>query len=230
MTIAPPHDLAPRVASFDPESFGVPTGRELEWRFAPLEVLKPFFSLVSDVGIVTGISTSEFVANAPIESVTSTWTPTDRTGAIARSAARSAVIIDIPREARVDEPVVVRLEASSSFAYQHVEITAGAFSSAKVVVEVNTTADISGAIVINVADGADLTLLVVVDGPKEHRLVAHLPATIGRDARFTACAVTLGGRAVRLLPSVHYRSSLRTRCGSATSSFAERQSVRRPTR
>lgn len=207
MTIAPPHDLAPRVASFDPESFGVPTGRELEWRFAPLNVLKPFFALDPEAGTVTGISTSELVANVPIESVASTWTPTDRTGALARSGASSAVVIDIPREARVEEPIVVRLEASSPFAYQHVEITAGAFSSAKVVIEANTVADISGAIVINVADGAELTLLMVVDGPKEHRLVAHLPATIGRDARFTACTVTLGGRAVRLLPSVHYRSS-----------------------
>ncbi|MUH46089.1 MAG: Fe-S cluster assembly protein SufD, partial [Actinobacteria bacterium] len=79
-----------------------------------------------------------------------------------------------------------------------------AFSTSKIVIETSTIADISGAIVVNVADGADLTLLLIVDGPKQHRMIAHVPATIGRDARFTACTVALGGRAVRLLPSVHY--------------------------
>ena len=204
MTIAPPHDLAPRVASFDPESFGMPTGRELEWRFAPLDVLRPFFDSVDGAGSVMAVSTSELVVNAAIDSASSAWVPTDRTAAIARAGARSTVTVSVPREASLVDPIVIRLNADAELAYQHVEINAGAFSSSKIVIEANTVADVSGAIVVNVADGADLTLLIVVDGPKTHRLIAHIPATIGRDARFTACTVTLGGRAVRLLPSVHY--------------------------
>lgn len=204
MTIAPPHDLAPRVASFDADSFGMPTGRELEWRFAPLDLMTPFFEPNEGAGAVTAVSTSELVANVSIDSVSSTWVPTDRTAAIARAGARSAVTVSVPREASLVEPIVVRLESDAEFAYQHVEINVGAFSTSKIVIEASTVADVSGAIVVNVADGAELTLLFVVDGPKTHRLIAHIPATLGRDARFTACTVALGGRAVRLLPSVHY--------------------------
>lgn len=204
MTIAPPHDLAPRIASFDVDSFGIPTGRELEWRFAPLEVMRPFFDPIEGAGVVTAVSTSDLVVNTVSASASSGWVPTDRTAAVARSGARSVVTVSVPREASLVDPIVIRLEADAEFAYQHVEINAGAFSSSKIIIESNTVADISGAIVVNVADGADLTLLIVVDGPKSHRLIAHIPATVGRDARFTACTVTLGGRAVRLLPSVHY--------------------------
>jgi Fe-S cluster assembly protein SufD len=204
VTIAPPHDLAPRVASFDADSFGMPTGRELEWRFAPLDLMTPFFEPNEGAGAVTAVSTSELVANVAIDSVSSTWVPTDRTAAIARAGARSAVTVSVPREASLVEPIVVRLESDAEFAYQHVEINVGAFSTSKIVIEASTVADVSGAIVVNVADGAELTLLFVVDGPKTHRLIAHIPATLGRDARFTACTVALGGRAVRLLPSVHY--------------------------
>ena len=204
MTIAPPHDLAPRVASFDADSFGMPTGRELEWRFAPLEVMRPFFEPIDGAGLVTAVSTSELVVNSAIASASSTWVPTDRTAAVARAGAQSAVTVSVPRDANLVDPIVIRLDASAEFAYQHVEINAGAFSTARIVIEAHTGADVSGAIVVNVADGADLTLLIVVDGPKTHRLIAHIPATVGRDARFTACTVTLGGRAVRLLPSVHY--------------------------
>ncbi|MUH45219.1 MAG: hypothetical protein F2793_01775, partial [Actinobacteria bacterium] len=121
MTIAPPHDLAPRVASFDPDSFGLPTGRELEWRFAPLDVLRPFFEPVSSAGVVTAVSSSELVANVAALTLTSTWVPTDRTAAIARAGARSAVTVNVPREACIDEPIVIRLEADAEFAYQHVE-------------------------------------------------------------------------------------------------------------
>ncbi len=204
MTIAPPHDLAPRVASFDPESFAMPSGRELEWRFAPLDTLRKFFEPDQSAGSVTGISESALVSNVAIADLVSAWVPTDRTAAVARGGASNAVLVDIPREAQVLEPIVVRLEAGSALGYQHVEVTAGAFSSATVVIESTTSSDVSGAIVINVADGANLTLLFIVDGPKQHSLIAHLPVTVGRDARFVACGVTLGGRAVRLLPSVHY--------------------------
>ena len=45
ITVAPPMDLAPRVLSFDPAAFSVPTARDEEWRFSPVDRLKQFFDV-----------------------------------------------------------------------------------------------------------------------------------------------------------------------------------------
>ena len=203
MTIAPPVDLAPRTASFDVDAFPLPTGREEEWRFAPMDSLRPFLEPQPGVGTVRATSTSSYVQNRT-EGVLDWWAPTNRPAAIARAQATNVVVVDIPADAQVDEAVVVTLQADAAQAAQHVEIRAGRFSSATVVVTVDTAHDVAGAIVVDVADGAELTIVTVVDGSVDHRLVADIPARVGRDARLSASAIVLGGRTVRLLPSVRY--------------------------
>ena len=64
--------------------------------------------------------------------------------------------------------------------------------------------DVSGSIVTEVADGAELTMLSVIDGPPEHIHLWQWHTDIGRDSRFVGSVVTLGGRIVRILPSVSY--------------------------
>lgn len=203
MTIAPPVDLAPRTASFDVEAFPVPTGREEEWRFAPMDALRRFLEPQSGVGAVHAVGSSPFVANRA-EGILDWWAPTNRPAALARAQADTVVVVDIPADAQVDDAIEVTLQADAEFSAQHVEIRAGRFSRATVVVCVDTSHDVSGAIVVDVADGADLTLVTVVDGGVGHDLVSDIPARVGRDARLSASTIVLGGRTVRLLPSVHY--------------------------
>ena len=202
MIVAPPVDLAPRTASFDVEAFAVPTGREEEWRFAPMDALRRFLEPQSGVGTVRAVETP-FVANRH-EGILDWWAPTNRAAAIARAQAGTVVVVDIPADAQVDEAIVVTLQADAAHSAQHVEIRAGRFSAATVVVTVDTAHDVAGAIVVDVADGADLTLVTVVDGGVGHDLVSDIPARVGRDARLSASTIVLGGRTVRLLPSVHY--------------------------
>lgn len=203
MTIAPPVDLSPRMSSFDVDAFPVPTGREEEWRFAPIAALQRFLEPQADVGSVRAIEASPFIENRS-DGVLDWWAPTNRPAAIARAQAGNVVVVDIPADARVDDPVVVTLEGQGSQSAQHVEIRAGRFSSATVVVRVDTARDVAGAIVVDVADGAELTLVTLVDGGLDKGLVCDIPARIGRDARLSASSIVLGGRTVRLLPSVHY--------------------------
>ena len=203
MTIAPPVDLAPRTTSFDVDAFPLPTGREEEWRFAPMEALREFLELQADVGSVQAVSAGGFVANRP-DGVLQWWAPTNRPAAIARAQASNVVVVDIRADTRPDGAVVVNLRADAPQSAQHVEIRLGRFSAATVVVNADTAHDVAGAIVVDVADGADLTLVTVIDGDVDHRLVCDIPARIGRDARLSASTIALGGRIVRLLPSVRY--------------------------
>lgn len=197
-----PSDLAPRITSADPADHGVPTGREEEWRFAPMNELRDLFEPIATAGAVRASSLSPLVTSAPAPS--HGWLPTDRAAAVARSQAREVVRVDIPNDLVVDEPIDVRLTSEGAFGYQHVEITAGRHSRSVVVIEADPDHDVTGAISIEAADGADLVVLLHVDLASEVRALHHVPVLVGRDANVTVATLALGGRIVRLQPSIRY--------------------------
>ena len=94
MTTAPPADLAPRTASFDADAFPMPTGREEEWRFAPIEALRPFLVTRADSGSVVAEipEDSPHVRNAAT-GILDWWTPTNRPAAIAHGQASNVVTV-----------------------------------------------------------------------------------------------------------------------------------------
>ena len=205
MTIAPPIDLAPRIASFDVEDFEVPTGREEEWRFSPVESLSSFFTVHEGAGYVTAVE-GPCISVLDPAACGDGWIPPDRPSAVAHMAATRAVLVDIPAETNLDEPIIVELSASASMSYGHVVVRSGAFSRATVVINHDLDHDVSGALVTEVGDGAQLTLLSVMDGSDDHRQLWQWHAEVGRDAHFVGAQVTLGGAVVRVRPSVHYRA------------------------
>ncbi len=201
---APPMDLAPRLASTAIDDFAMPTGREEAWRFAPVDRLAGLLepdggsaAVVADPGPF--ISVVDFDPEDAGH-----WRPTDRGAVVAWAGARSAVQVRVPAETLVDEPIVVRLQAQGPRAHAHVDVRIGAHSRATVVVLNEGGSDVSGALVTEIGDGADLTMLSVIDGPRENVQMWHWPARVGRDARFTGSTITLGGSVVRNLPSVTY--------------------------
>lgn len=204
---APPSDLAPRVISNDPALHQAPNGREEEWRFTPIRDIADFFSRQEWASI--GAQESEFIRvqsadrASDVEKATG-WEAIDLPSALARSNAAQVVSIAIPAEQVVDEVVVVDLTASQGGNYGRVEIDAGAFSKATIVLRHDMTADVSGVIVTNVADQADLTVLNMYDGPRTSRHIWQWATTVGRDAQFLGLSITLGGSIVRLAPSVRY--------------------------
>jgi Fe-S cluster assembly protein SufD len=198
-------DLSPRTASLDPEAFSVPTGREEEWRFSPIERILPFTTTIVGAGNVLA-EESEFIRNVAIAELDSAWLPTDRVAAIARASVTQAVIVTIPNDAVIQEPIVVHLRGQAPQSYMHVEIRAGRFSQATIVLEHDTTVDIAGAVVVDAGDGAHLTVVSVLDGQAESAFLVHWASSLGRDATYKGCQVTLAGKTVRILPSVTYRA------------------------
>ncbi|MFA7324655.1 MAG: SufD family Fe-S cluster assembly protein [Candidatus Nanopelagicales bacterium] len=201
----PPADLAPRVHSLNPGDFTVPTGREEEWRFSPTQRLSAFFAVDATAGFVRA-DDALGVSVVPMSEVASSWVPTDLPSAIARASVSNATIIEIPAQARWDEPVVIDLVATAESAYQHVEIFAGHFSSATLVLRQNLTGDVNGTIVANIGDGASLNIVTIIDGRLDTAYAMQMPVILGRDASYTGTLATLGGGAVRITNAVDYRA------------------------
>lgn len=201
---APPIDLSPRVASADIDDFEVPGGREEEWRFAPTEQLSAFMHPDPEAGTLTA-GESPFVSVVPAAEATPTaWLPTDRPSAIARAGVRHVIEVRVPAGQIVDDPIVVTLSGSGPASYGHVDVRIGTHAKATIVVVHDTGVDASGSIVTEVGEGADLTMLSVIDGPPERIHLWQWHTDVGRDAHFVGSVVTLGGRIVRMLPSVSY--------------------------
>lgn len=206
-TTAPPSDLAPRVISNDPALHEVPSGREEEWRFTPIRQIADFFQTQAWPSL--GARSSSFVTvqqsdqSGQVERSTG-WEATDLPSALARTHASQIVTITIGTDQVVEDVIVVDLTAKQGGNYGRIEISAGAFSKATVVLRHDMTADVSGVIVTSVADQADLTVLNMYDGPRTSRHMWQWATTVGRDARFLGLSITLGGAFVRLAPSVRY--------------------------
>ncbi len=207
-TIAPAANLAPRIFSRDIEDFEVPNGREEEWRFAPIKKLGDFFEPAGwgSVGLAGEHDASvEFVAiNDP--RLSQTWMPTDRPSAIARAKATHAVLITIAKEAVHSSPILVNLKNAGENNYIHVEVHAGAFSKAQVVLMHDTSGNVNGSMLSILGDQADLTMLSVTDAQTAVLQHLHWFTEVGRDANFIGLSITLGGGVIRTVPTVTYRA------------------------
>lgn len=206
----PPSDLAPRIHSNDPAAHEVPTGREEEWRFTPIDHVTDFFdeqswgSVGTDAGVFVSVRDVDDAEELSALEQAAQWQATDRPSAIARKRASQVVAITIPSEHEATDVIVVDLSAATQASYGRIEIDAGAFCKATIVLRHDMTADVSGVIVTNVGDQANLTVLNMYDGPRTSRHMWQWAATVGRDATFLGLTIALGGSFIRLSPSVRY--------------------------
>jgi Fe-S cluster assembly protein SufD len=217
--------------SHDPADFGVPAGREEEWRFTPLRRLR---GLHADAplkqaelrGVEGGSSplgqagsTGVTVEIDPAPEVTaviserpgalphSNFVPPDRVSARASAAATSATVIRIPKETVASRPTVLTITGTGDpmqAAAGHVVIEAEPYARAVVVLDYRGSATYAENVELITGDGADLSVISVADWADDTVHVSHHYATVGRDAHLTHVAVSLGGSVVRLSPSVNY--------------------------
>lgn len=207
---APALDHAPRTASFDPAAFPVPTGREEEWRFTPLQrvmgLLTEVHTAKSPLEVEVTAPSGLSIGRAPMsdERIGASFAPTDRAGAVAWAGCDEALVITVPAEHSSQTPAHVRLTGSGGTSFGHVRIEAGRFSSAVIVLEHTGSADYAANVEIDVAEGASLTVVSLQSWADDAVHLGRQHAVLGRDARFRSVVVTLGGGVVRLVPTVDY--------------------------
>ncbi|MGJ9412450.1 Fe-S cluster assembly protein SufD [Aeromicrobium sp. CF4.19] len=197
--------------SYDVEAHPVPTGMEEIWRFTPLKRLRGLLDgAPSDAALrweqtlpegvtLTTISTAEAQALA-------VSAPFDRLGALAAANAGSAVLIDVPANTELDEPVLVRLtgDSADTTVWSHVVIRVGTHAKAKVVLDHagSATYDVFSPVIVG--DGAQLDLVTVNDWEDDAVHAGQYNLRVGRDATVRLFEISLGGDLVRTSVNVDY--------------------------
>jgi Fe-S cluster assembly protein SufD len=207
----PDESRAARKTSFDVADFPEPSGREEDWRFAPVDRLVGLFAIEGseDGAITRETSAPEQVEllDLPMDDarVGTAFVPADRAAVAGWAGTASAMYVGIPAEAELTEPVVVRLTGHEGRRGNgHTVVDAGAFSKATVVLAHSGRAQHAGNVEIRVGDGADLTFVTVQEWDEDAIHLAQNDALVGRDARLKHIAVTLGGRVVRVCTNIRY--------------------------
>jgi Fe-S cluster assembly protein SufD len=197
------------LGSRDPADFGVPTGREEEWRFTPLRRLRGLHAdaELGSAGVTVEIDPAPEIeyAERPGPSGSGSFIPTDRVSARAFAAAQRATVVTVPKDTVASRPSIIRVTGSSSDAAAgHTVIDVQPYGRAVIVLDQRGAATYADNVEISVADGGDLTLVSIADWDDDAVQVSHHQVTLGRDAHIKHVAVTLGGSLVRLSPAVRY--------------------------
>ncbi|MDF2666197.1 MAG: ABC-type transport system [Microbacterium sp.] len=207
-SVVPVQTRSERPTSFDPSDFGVPTGREVNWKLSPVDRLAPLF--VDEAG-PTGVIEVDVQAPAGVEQLRLAagdaprgehFRPEDRLAALAWTHETEAPLLRIPAEVELDEPIVVRLTGTGGLAHAHVVIEAQPHSRGTIVLRHEGTANHAQNVEIIVRDGAELTVVSVQNWNDDAIHAASHQARVDRDAKLTHVVVSFGGGVVRVNPSV----------------------------
>jgi Fe-S cluster assembly protein SufD len=198
--------------SFDPADFGVPTGREEEWRFTPLRRLRGLHTdgVAADGKVSVAVDAAPGVTAENVERgdprLGTTYVPADRVSAQAWASFAEATVVTVPAELEAATPtwITVRGEDSSGAAFGHLVIDVKPNARAIVVLEYGGSATYADNVELIVGDGASLAMVSLQDWADDAVHLSHHHVQLSRDARITHTAVTLGGSVVRLAPTVRY--------------------------
>ena len=204
-----------RFASFDVAAFPPVTGREVDWKFAPLDRMsrllsdEPTDDRTGDPAIdyvVEGAEGIRVGALAPGESPRGdALVPWDLPSAIASAQTAEALHLRIPAEVSLEEPVRVRIagRGADRRANAHYVIEAMHHAKATVILEHTGSALLDENVEIIVREGANLEVVSVHEWQDDTVHAGAHQARVERDAFLKHTVVTLGGSIVRVNPSVH---------------------------
>ena len=95
---------AERFTSLDPDAFGVPTGREEDWRFTPTRRVRPLLTgapsdarLTQDADLPDGVELTAVEADDPL--LKGLPEPADRLAALTRRNSDGATVVRVAKEA-----------------------------------------------------------------------------------------------------------------------------------
>lgn len=204
---APVQTRSERFKSTNLADFPEVTGREVNWKFTPVSELTPLLSgelaggeQPVEISEAEGVQvsyvpmTSELVGRAGI--------PEDQAAANAWGQAGSALRILLTSQEQ-QTITVKRSELTSSPTAAHTIIEAAPQSDSLVIIENSGSAQLTENLEIVVGAGAKLTVVSIQEWDADAIHLASQHATVGRDGNFQHIIVSLGGKIVRVNPSIH---------------------------
>jgi Fe-S cluster assembly protein SufD len=206
----PVQSRAERRASFDLADFEVPTGREEEWRFTPLDRLHELHSGAEASGPAPDVEV-DVPAGFTAETVTRgddrlgrTGAPEDRIAAQTWASAEAATVVTLEKGVVADQPAVVRVTGQGGTHYLQLVLRAATQSAGVVVLDHRGSGTLAANVEIDVEDAAQLTVVSVQDWADDAVHATAHSARLGRDARLKHVVVTLGGDLVRITNSSRF--------------------------
>jgi len=199
------------VPSYDLADHPVPNGLEEVWRFTPLKRLGGLLQgaassahLTWDTSIPAGVTLKEISAEEAV--ALRETTPADRPSALAVANAGGAMLLDVPAELEVDEPIRVRLhgETLDDVVWGHLVVRIGHHARATVVFEHTGSARYSASTSVLVGDSAQLDLVSVQNWADDAVHLGQIGTRVGRDAQVRTFQASLGGDVVRINENFSY--------------------------
>lgn len=207
ITRAPIQARSERPRSNDPTDFAVPTGREIDWRFAPIDRLAPLFEDVNAASPTWSVETSgigELTYLAPGDAPRgSVFVAEDLPSAIAAARVAAAPHIRLAAGTEIEEPISVELrgDGADSRTNFHLVIEAQPASRGTVVISHTGTTRLAENVEIVVGERAELTVITVQGWEDDAIHLASHQARVDRHGSLRHIVITFGGGVVRVNPT-----------------------------
>ncbi|MFY9325266.1 MAG: Fe-S cluster assembly protein SufD [Candidatus Nanopelagicales bacterium] len=195
-----------RILSRKASDFAIPTGREEEWRFAPLA---RFGELHTDAPadskvIFSARHSNEVNSRALSREDQTSFMSLDRIGARAIESWDSGIILEIPQSSEIAAPIYLDVITTKGISFGHIVIRVGANSKSTVVIEHQGAGNAAVTVEVHAENAAQLDLVTLFDSERDAVLVSEHELNIGKDARVRTLAVQLGADVLRFTPRAKF--------------------------
>ena len=200
-------DKEPR--SFNPDDFPMPTRKQDDWRFTPIDRMEEFFTVFKPSGLtkvsVTMIDGSEPPADQvsfsqiPMDQTPcgTVLKPSDRAAAVEWASGKQATVVNL--KGTLDQPVLVRVNGGGpELDAFHLVIKAEAGTKADLVVEHQGQARLAEGVEIDIGDNSQMSTTFIQEWDKGSKHIGNHRIHLGAEASLRHSVVSLGGDVVRL--------------------------------
>lgn len=206
--LIPVQTRSERFKSYKAAEFPEISNREEAWRYLPVDRLRGLES-----GQIAELDSKLIEISAPA-TVIHSWVnvgaaelqsfaiPEDLVAAQIWGAVERALLIEIPANVELAEPVILKISAPESAAGLRVLIRTEPHATATVILDHTGSGVLGEFIELDLKPGSALNLVSLQDWQSGATHISNQFARLGRDSRLKHVAVSTGGALVRLVPSV----------------------------
>lgn len=184
-----------------------PSGREEAWRFSPVKDLTTLLDANSKLAALDSYQLTKADGDVKLksEAISSLSVSTDEAVVKLRRDVASGQILEIPKNFESSDAIrLTRVFKGNEAIGSRLQVSVGENAHAKLIIDNLGSANISEEIEFSLSSGANLTLIAIQEWNAETIQLARQHAILAKDSTFTSINVTMGGKIVRILPTVEY--------------------------
>lgn len=208
---AMPSSADKSVRSFNVQDFAIPTRKQEDWRYTPVERISEFFdsfkpsnNVAVELKGVDGDSHVTMQILPKNEAPHTEMKPSDRVAAVAWNSAKSAYVLHVCGE--VTKPIILQihgnnlqsLDAAKSLDALHLVIEVDSYTNADIIVEHTGVAKLSEGVEIILGENAHVSTTFIQEWDSGSKHVGNHRIHVGAGASLRHTMVTLGGDVVRI--------------------------------